>query len=335
MFGSAFPALLALPAPSGQNWTLQVGNSGPGTINISADGQLIDGGTAGIPLVAGQSLGIFTDGDNYFTVRGYVTSPSGGGGGGGGTASSGVADRATFFAGFGAPIMPGSDSGARHIVMRAVVPMAVFAHLTDPPVSGDFIFDILGSQDSGGTWMSILAQPIVIPAGYTGITANALFASGASLAPGNLLRLLILSAGDGPGYSNGFICSVRLDGATIPGWDRATFVLGLRGNVPVGVDLGAYWIATRTTQPATLYCTVTNPPLSDAYLDIQVFQGGEWQSLFLSPLLIAAGNTAVTSTTAFTTISIAPGDLLRPMLVSGPASSGSGYTISLEFDITG
>ena len=339
-FTSAFAATCSLPVPSGTNWTLQVANSGPGTINIAAavpeDGStppLIDFGTGGVALATGQSIGVFTDGTDYYTVRGYVTSAITTGGGAP-ASTYGVADRATFFAGFSVPIMPMADSGARHIVMRAATPMAVFARLATPPISGQFTFDILASQDSGASWTSILATPIDIATGATDTAVCTTFAPGTTLAPGNLLRLAILSAGDPPAYSNGFICVVRLDGATMPGWDRATFNLGIKGGLPLNTDIGAHWIVTRVTQPTILYCTVANPPRSDVRLDIQVNAGDEWTTILLDPVLIAAGSTAVTSTTAFQAVTLTPGSILRPILTSG-ADTGSGYTISLEFQITG
>lgn len=265
------------------------------------------------------------------------SSGTGGGtsGTGGGTYGYGVADRATLFAGFAAPILPGVDYGTRHIVLRSSWPGALYAFLYEPPASGDFVFDVEASQDGGETWDSILAAPIVIPAGVQGPTISASFASTAGLAPGNLLRLQVIASGDGPGFSNGFVCTIRLDGANVPGWDRATFAFGFTGNVPIGQDLGGYYIATRQTTPGTLYCNVKSPPAADAYLDIQALKGGEWTSIFLSPLLIAAGTSSVISTSTFANITIMPGDLLRPMLVSGPSLSGMGYNISLELEVTG
>jgi hypothetical protein len=269
-------------------------------------------------------------------IASYI--PGGGGTGGSsglGSVTNGVADRAVFFAGFGSPIMPGVDYGTRHIVLRASKPGVLYALLKEPPASGDFIFDIDLSEDQGATWVSILAAPVVIPAGFSGPTVSNAFAANASLALGNLLRLQVIASGDGPGFSNGFSCAIRLDGASIPGWDRATFAFGFTGNVPIGVDLGAYYIATRASRPGTLYCNVKNPPAANTYLDVQVFQGGEWTSIFLTPLLIAAGTTSVISTTAFAAIAISPGDLLRPMLVSGPPISGMGYNVSLELEVIG
>lgn len=308
------------------------------TLTLALDGthgvQSINGETGGINLVAGENVAIRKVGNGALEIS--TSAPSGGSGGG---VNYGVADRATFFAGFGSPILPGSDYGLRHIVLRACRPGALFALLATPPAAGDFVFDIQRSQDAGATWTSILATPVVIPAGCNTVVATSSFAAdGAGLAPGNLLRLVVLSSGVGPGFSNGFICTVRLDGADIPGFDRAGFALGFKGNVPVAQDLGATWIATRTAKPSALYCVVQSPPIGgDVHLDIQKGGAGSWQSIFPpdTPLVISAGVTAMISTVTFATgASIAPGELLRPILLSGPAVTGMGYNIALELEIS-
>jgi hypothetical protein len=287
-------------------------------------------GPAGGELLPGKGVVLTRDSEERaITITATAT------GGGGGTYGYGVADRATLFAGFGSPILPGADFGTRHIVLRSSRPTALYAYLSEPPASGDSVFDVEMSPDEGASWGSILASPVVIPAGFKGPTINTSFSVNAGLAAVNLLRLHVISAGDGPGFSNGFSCNIQLAGDTIPGWDRATFAFGFTSNAPIGRDLGAYYVATRKSKPGTIYCNVKNPPATDAYLDIQLFQGDEWTSIFLSPLLIPGGNTSVIAASAFAEVAIAPGDLLRPMLVSGPMLSGMGYNVSLELEVTG
>ena len=257
-----------------------------------------------------------------------------GSGGSSGSATS-VADRAAFFAGFGVPILPGSDYGTRTVVLRPCTPTALYAVLTSPPASGDFLFDIEVSQDAIN-WASILQQPQTIPAGCKTVVSTAAFAAACNFAPGNLLRLVVLYSGDPPGFSSGFACVVQLTGSWAPGWERANFALGFGGNLPIGVDMGTYWIATHTTTPSTLYCSVKVPPSGgNVELDIQVLQDGIWNSIFPpgSPLVIAAGVTTVISSGNFNGIQISPGELVRAILLSGPPISGTGYLISLELEV--
>jgi hypothetical protein len=151
-----------------------------------------------------------------------------------------------------------------------------------------------------------------------------------------MLRLVVLYSGDPPAFSSGFACAISLDGDSVPGWDRATFALGFGNAVPIGVDLGVYWIATRTCTPSTLYCWVKVPPSGgNVELDIQVQQDGIWTSIFASgsPLLISAGLSTVISSGDFAGIQINPGDLLRPILLSGPPISGTGYIVSLDLEV--
>ena len=266
---------------------------------------------------------------------GGVASSRAGAGGSTQTGTS-VADRAVFFAGFGTPILPGSDYGTRHIVLRSSAPAALYAVLTSPPASGDFLFDIQVSQD-GIAWNSILLEPQTIPAGCgTVVSTTAFSATTSNLAPGNMLRLVVLYSGDPPAFSSGFACAISLDSDSVPGWDRATFALGFGSAVPIGVDLGAYWIATRTCTPSTLYCSVKVPPAGGSVeLDIQVQQDGIWTSIFppANPLVVSAGLATVISSGSFNGIQINPGDLVRAILLSGPPISGTGYIVSLELEV--
>jgi len=146
----------------------------------------------------------------------------------------------------------------------------------------------------------------------------------------------VLYSGDPPAFSSGFVCAISLDGDSVPGWDRATFALGFGNAVPIGVDLGVYWIAMRTCTPSTIYCWVKVPPSGgNVALDVQVQQDSIWTSIFTSnsPLLISAGVTAVISAGDFNGIQINPGDLVRAILLSGPQISGTGYIVSLELEV--
>jgi len=292
----------------------------------------LNGLHGGLSLVAGENVAIDNLGNGQLQI-----SASGTGGGSGGSYGYGVADRATFYAGFGLPILVGADYGARHIVLRPSRPGALYAHLTSPQVAGDFIFDLLRSIDGGVTWTSILLEAITIPAGFSGIVASSQFPSGAQLAPGNLLRLDILSSGRGPGFASGFICSLRLDGDTVPGWDRATILFGLSEQPLPAVDYGIRWIATRRTRPAMLYAFARQPPIgSSTLVDLQVLRDGAWISLFPpgQPLSFAPGVTSVLASDSFAEIQLLPGDLVRPIILDCPVSSGLGFNIALELEVT-
>jgi hypothetical protein len=332
-----FQTLVLPNPPHSDMWVCEVGNLGPGTVLVQPeDGCTLDRGTSARPLVVGQSLGIYSDGQNYFSLRGAaVVSGGSGGSGGGGTGGTGYADRATFLSGFGGPILPNSDTGARYIATRALTPVEVWAYLAEPPVNGDFTLDLMRSQDEGQNWASILTAPLVIPGGVHHGSTRA-FARDANLAPGNLLRLIVYACGEGGGqaaYARGLVCSLRLDAADIPGAERANFLLGLNGNLPLYQNLRAYFLATRRTRPSVLYCRVVAPPPADCYLDLQVSQGDEWASIFLAPLRIAAGYAGTTTTTDFAEVTIEAGSLLRPMFVGGTGNCGAGYTLSLELQI--
>lgn len=62
---------VTLPAPPALNsWTLFVQNSGTGSTTIDPNGLLLDGGASTLTLAGKQGVIIFTDGVNYFSVRG-------------------------------------------------------------------------------------------------------------------------------------------------------------------------------------------------------------------------------------------------------------------------
>ncbi len=292
--------------------------------------QSVNGLTGPLSLVAGENVQLRSLGNNQLEI-----SSLGGGGGSGGTYGYGVADRATFSAGMGRPILVGADFGTRHIVIRPSRPGALFAHLASPQVSGDFLFDILRSIDGGETWTSILATPVVIPPAFTGVVAFSQFTAGSQLAPGNLLRIDVISSGNGPGFASGLVCSLRLDGDSVPGWDRATILFGLSEQPQPGIDYGVRYIATRRTRPATIYAFVRRPPVGRATeIDLQVWRAGAWLSL-LPPgqLLSFAPNVeSILATDAVANIEILPGDLIRPMVLNSAVSSGLGFNIALEME---
>ena len=307
-----------------------------GNVTLTIDGtklvQSLNGLAGTVQLVPGPNVAIEPVGNGQLQISSTATG-GGGGGGGGGTSGTGVADRATFFAGFGAPLLAGSDCGTRHIAIMSSQPGALYAMLSRPAVLNPVVFDIQSSLDSGVTWNSILSSPVTIPAGYAGLVTAPGFGVGSALAAGDLLRLFIISSDVA---ASGLIAAVRLDGATAPGWDRATFALGLSSNIPIGVDVGAYYIATQKTQPSTLYCYVKSPPSGGStVIDLQVQHGGgAWTSIFSVPLTVPSGTTSVITASTFNSaITVYPGDLLRPMCLSGPTSPGAGYILSLEFEV--
>jgi hypothetical protein len=259
--------------------------------------------------------------------QGPVINPPSGGGSSG-TTLDGLAEKATFFAGFGTPILPGQDYGVRHIVARASTPTTLYAYLSTPPPAGSFIFDVLLSQDAGVTWNTILGTPISIVS--AAVVESTDFAAGTAFAPGNLLRLDVLSAG----FSSGFQCVLTMQGAITPGRDRATFIFGISGNPPVGKDFGGYFIVSRFTAPGTVFVNVKSPPGDDVTLDLQVLREGTWTSILAGPLTVAAGFDGVLSSQEFARrMAFAPGDLIRPYLLSGPAACGMGYNVVLEMEV--
>jgi hypothetical protein len=261
--------------------------------------------------------------------QGPVVNPPGGStGGGSSTKNDSVADKATFFAGFGTPILPGMDYGVRHIVARESTPAALYAYLSTPPPAGSFIFDLLLSQDAGATWHTILGTPISIVS--ADVVESTDFVAGTAFAPGNLLRLDVLSAG----FSSGFQCVLTMMGATAPGWDRATFIFGISGNPPVGRDFGGYFIVSRFTAPSSVLVNLKSPPGGDVALDLQVLRDGTWTSILPSPLTVAEGFDGVLSSEEFVDrMAFAPGELIRPYLVSGPSACGMGYNVVLITEV--
>lgn len=285
-----------------------------------------------VSLVAGENVQLRSIGNNQLEI-----SSSGGGGGSAGNYGYGVADRATFSAGMGHPILVGADFGARHIVIRPSRPGSLYAHLASPQVSGDFLFDVLRSINGGETWVSILATPVVIPPRFDGVVAFSQFTENSQLAPGNLLRIDVISAGNGPGFASGLMCSVRLDGDSVPGWDRATVLFGLSEQPQPDIDYGIRYIATRRTRPAIVYGFARQPPIGMATeIDLQVWRDGEWLSLFPpgQPISFPPGVESVLTTDAVANIEILPGDLIRPMVLNSAVSSGLGFNIAMDMEVT-
>jgi hypothetical protein len=233
--------------------------------------------------------------------------------------------------------LPFTDYGIQHIVTQPCVPVSLFALLASPQAAGDFIFDIQYSTDSGVTWNTILASAITIGAGDGSVISSSSFATGVSLAPGNLLKLVVYSSGLGPAFSSGFSCSVQLQGTNIAGEDRASFNFGFTQYVPVATDFGCYWINTSTTQATSVSIIMKAPPQeSNVHFDLQYQSGSSWLSLFEggTPLTLTPADVGVVSSNSFDpTITLAPGTLIRPYLVSGPSSSGMGYNVSLTLAI--
>jgi len=260
-----------------------------------------------------------------------------GGVGGALAASDALANKATFFAGFGNPILPGVDLGVRHIISQASTPSTLYAFLAQPPAAGSFTFDIKLSQDGGNTWNSILNNPVSMTA--SGPISSNDFAPTSGFAVTNLLRLDVLSTGVGPGFANGFQCVLTLQSVTPPSFDRATMTFGLISSPPVGRDFGGYYLVARNNQPAAIYVQVKHPPLAPVTLDIQVLRPGffSWTSIFPTngqPVIGPDINGTLASTTFANGLSFEPGDLIRPYLLSGPSASGFGYSVVLDMEVT-
>ncbi len=73
-FNSASAVTLTLPvtAPS-TTWTIGVQNVGSGTLTITSGALTLDGSLLTLAILQGQGLDIYTDGTNYFTMRGTPT----------------------------------------------------------------------------------------------------------------------------------------------------------------------------------------------------------------------------------------------------------------------
>ena len=252
------------------------------------------------------------------------------------TASDALANKATFFAGFGNPILPGVDKGVRHIVSLAATPEHLYAFLSQPPAAGSFTFDIKLSQDGGSTWNSILNNPVSMTASGP-VTSND-FLPTSGFAVGNLLRLDVLSTGVGPGFANGFQCVLTMQSVTPPSFDRATMNFGLLSSPPRAKDFGGYYLVARTNRPSAIYIQVKQAPLANVTLDIQVLRPGvaTWTSIFpagVQPVILPTNTGTQASTTFVPGLSFSPGDLLRPYILDGPAASGSGYSVVLDMEV--
>jgi hypothetical protein len=252
-------------------------------------------------------------------------------------ASDALANKATFFAGFGNPILPGVDKGVRHIVSQAASPEHLYALLSQPPAAGSFTFDIKLSQDGGSTWNSILNNPVSMTASGPVISND--FRPTGGFAVSNLLRLDVLSTGVGPGFANGFQCVLTMQSVTPPSFDRATMNFGLLSSPPRGKDFGGYYLVARTNKPTAIYVQVKQPPLANVTLDIQVIRPGvaAWTSIFPAggqPVILPTINGTLASTTFASGISFSPGDLLRPYILDGPSASGSGYSVVLDMEVS-
>ena len=251
-------------------------------------------------------------------------------------ASDALANKATFFAGFGNPILPGVDKGVRHIISQSATPEHLYAFLSQPPAAGSFTFDIKLSQDGGSTWNSILNNPVSMTA--SGPVPSNDFRSTGGFAVGNLLRLDILSTGVGPGFANGFQCVLTMQSVTRPSFDRATMNFGLLSSPPPARDFGGYYLVARTNRPSAIYIQVKQAPLANVTLDIQVLRPGvaTWTSIFpagVQPVILPTNTGTQASTTFAPGLSFSPGDLLRPYILDGPAASGSGYSVVLDMEV--
>ena len=260
-------------------------------------------------------------------------------GGGGGGAPTMVADKATFFAGFGNPLLPRLDVGVRSIISQTSTPASLVAYLSTPPVTGSFLFDILVSQNGGLTWHSILNNPVSMTASGPVVSTDFVTNVGwASFAIGNLLRLDVLGTGGGPGYSSGFQCVLTMNAATADTSDRATFHIGMLVAPAVGADLGGYYVVAKHTQPRAAYIHAGIPPAADTVLDLQVQHLGstDWVSIFPTggqPVIQPSAQGVMSTATFAPHMGFSPGDLIRPYVVSGPAAAGTGYSIVLDMEV--
>lgn len=71
VFNSATPVTLTLPASVvSADWFIVVQNIGAGALTVARNGRTIDGAAADLALVQDQGCLIYTDGANYWTMRG-------------------------------------------------------------------------------------------------------------------------------------------------------------------------------------------------------------------------------------------------------------------------
>ena len=80
-FNSSSPVTLTLPnpapeltAPESSGWWISVENTGTGALTIDPNSLLIDGSGSSLTLQQNQGVAIFTDGTNYYTMRGLGSS---------------------------------------------------------------------------------------------------------------------------------------------------------------------------------------------------------------------------------------------------------------------
>jgi hypothetical protein len=85
-----------------------------------------------------------------------------------------------------------------------------------------------------------------------------------------------------------------------------------------------------------VFLNVKNPPGGDVSLDLQVLRDGDWTSIFPAggPLTVAAAFSGVLTAEVFASrMAFAPGELIRPYIISGPTASGMGYNVVLQLEV--
>ncbi len=143
-FDSGSAQTLTLPAvPPSQNWYIAVQNIGAGTLTIDRNGRNIDGLGTNLSLTQFQGLMIYTDGTDYFSVRGT-------GSGGGGTVTSVTATSPLASSGGTTPNIsiaspiPIADGGTG-TATPALVPG------TNVTITGSWPNQTINAASSGGT----------------------------------------------------------------------------------------------------------------------------------------------------------------------------------------
>lgn len=106
-FNSAGAVTLLLPATAPFNlWSIDIQNTGVGTLTINPNTNHIDGSLSSLSLTTGQGIVVFTDGSSYFTMRGLASS------GGGSTGATGPVGATGTSGASGATGPSGSPGGA-------------------------------------------------------------------------------------------------------------------------------------------------------------------------------------------------------------------------------
>jgi hypothetical protein len=279
VFASAVPVTLLLPIPTDPRWNVQASNIGAGSLTVSAGTRQLDESYSVLTVPAIHSVGLFTDGTNYYTARGLGVSVT--------TPSTGMDE--SLLMSVPGTLAIGSDLAPWVFTSSTQAASGVQIWVEHAP-SGSALTCQL--YVGGVAWMTL-----VIPDGGNSVSATAAqMAAAAPIAAGAPIRVDITTTGSVyPGGDLGvlvFFPSRTVTGLLSDGVDGAV-MLSTKGRLAVDTDL-APWVFLPATQPASaVQVQVKNAPLG-ASLTCQILVAGvTWMTL-----TIPAGSTSVSATAA-------------------------------------